>query len=409
MHVSKQKLLKRHITSKYNFIEETMYPSSYNKNISMCAKKTSEWVICKDCEYKVFHISDPKFEDHAFKTTHCFLSKSEVFNQYDLVIKPLNVNTIEETMNLEQNEMIDTIDIKMENIEIFDKLSVSGENDDDQKDAWWPKIQNIRGNVTDLSFSSRSSSMIKNVNAIDENNEDGRDNNNNDSTDLSALNEKNSTKDNWKIIWDIIDSNLKLKKNWLSADQLKDLLEKESRTKIILNSAQMFALISLVEINNEKQQWNENYVNSKNENIFVDKERIPDINMNSRKVSAKRHRKILSVNNDIQDISITKPDIRRLARRGGVVYVSGVIYEETLGKDLDTVAEIHNQSKSDPMNPCQFCNRSFALKSKLKTHLKKVHEGITMFEYCQCIFRKYECDLCKGVVKMKFTKKRKLR
>ncbi|KAI0315413.1 histone-fold-containing protein, partial [Amylostereum chailletii] len=47
----------------------------------------------------------------------------------------------------------------------------------------------------------------------------------------------------------------------------------------------------------------------------------------SRKVRAKRHRKILRDN--IQ--GITKPAIRRLARRGGVKRISGLIYEETRG------------------------------------------------------------------------------
>ncbi|KAJ7892087.1 histone-fold-containing protein [Mycena olivaceomarginata] len=45
------------------------------------------------------------------------------------------------------------------------------------------------------------------------------------------------------------------------------------------------------------------------------------------KGGAKRHRKILSDN--IQ--GITKPAIRRLARRGGVNRISGLIYEETRG------------------------------------------------------------------------------
>eukprot|EP00122_Pirum_gemmata_P020861 Pgem_evm1s19471 len=43
------------------------------------------------------------------------------------------------------------------------------------------------------------------------------------------------------------------------------------------------------------------------------------------KGGAKRHRKILRDN--IQ--GITKPAIRRLARRGGVKRISGLIYEET--------------------------------------------------------------------------------
>lgn len=45
------------------------------------------------------------------------------------------------------------------------------------------------------------------------------------------------------------------------------------------------------------------------------------------KGGAKRHRMILR--DHIQ--GITKPDIRRLARRGGVKRISGLIYEETRG------------------------------------------------------------------------------
>ena len=45
------------------------------------------------------------------------------------------------------------------------------------------------------------------------------------------------------------------------------------------------------------------------------------------KGGAKRHRKVLRDN--IQ--GITKPAIRRLAHRGGVKRISGLIYEETRG------------------------------------------------------------------------------
>merc|ERR1712226_734937 len=45
------------------------------------------------------------------------------------------------------------------------------------------------------------------------------------------------------------------------------------------------------------------------------------------KGGAKRHRKVLR--DSIQ--GITKPAIRRLARRGGVKRISGLIYEETRG------------------------------------------------------------------------------
>jgi len=45
------------------------------------------------------------------------------------------------------------------------------------------------------------------------------------------------------------------------------------------------------------------------------------------KAGAKRHRKVLRDN--IQGIS--RPAIRRLARRGGVKRISGLVYEETRG------------------------------------------------------------------------------
>ncbi|XP_023247032.1 histone H4-like [Copidosoma floridanum] len=50
------------------------------------------------------------------------------------------------------------------------------------------------------------------------------------------------------------------------------------------------------------------------------------------KGGAKRHRKVLRDN--IQ--GITKPAIRRLARRGGVKRISGLIYEETRGEIWNT-------------------------------------------------------------------------
>jgi histone H4 len=61
----------------------------------------------------------------------------------------------------------------------------------------------------------------------------------------------------------------------------------------------------------------------------------PNFNMSGRgkggkglgKGGARRHRKVLRDN--IQ--GITKPAIRRLARRGGVKRISGLIYEETRG------------------------------------------------------------------------------
>ncbi|KAJ6613171.1 histone-fold-containing protein, partial [Mycena sp. CBHHK59/15] len=49
------------------------------------------------------------------------------------------------------------------------------------------------------------------------------------------------------------------------------------------------------------------------------------------KGGAKRHRKILRDNIQGESFCITKPAIRRLARRGGVKRISGLIYEETRG------------------------------------------------------------------------------
>ena len=59
------------------------------------------------------------------------------------------------------------------------------------------------------------------------------------------------------------------------------------------------------------------------------------------KRGAKRHRKVLRDNIQVKYLSlkiftdfmqgITKPAIRRLARRGGVKRISGLIYEETRG------------------------------------------------------------------------------
>ncbi len=56
------------------------------------------------------------------------------------------------------------------------------------------------------------------------------------------------------------------------------------------------------------------------------------------KGGAKRHRKVLRDN--IQ--GITKPAIRRLARRGGVKRISGLIYEETRGvlKVLESLLDV---------------------------------------------------------------------
>jgi histone H4 len=58
------------------------------------------------------------------------------------------------------------------------------------------------------------------------------------------------------------------------------------------------------------------------------------------KGGAKRHRKVLRDN--IQ--GITKPDIRRLARRGGTKRISGLIYEETKGTIKDFLKNVINDA-----------------------------------------------------------------
>jgi histone H4 len=59
--------------------------------------------------------------------------------------------------------------------------------------------------------------------------------------------------------------------------------------------------------------------------IYVSRSFLPQGGKGLGKGGAKRHRKVLRDN--IQ--GITKPAIRRLARRGGVKRISGLIYDET--------------------------------------------------------------------------------
>ena len=60
------------------------------------------------------------------------------------------------------------------------------------------------------------------------------------------------------------------------------------------------------------------------------------------KGGAKRHRKILRDN--IQ--GITKPAIRRLARRGGVKRISGLIYEEKFERGTMNLHKLDGSEKS---------------------------------------------------------------
>ena len=68
------------------------------------------------------------------------------------------------------------------------------------------------------------------------------------------------------------------------------------------------------------------------------------------KGGAKRHRKVLRDN--IQ--GITKPAIRRLARRGGVKRISGLIYEETRG--VLKVSLLTSWSSSAHCSPTECCS-----------------------------------------------------
>jgi len=67
------------------------------------------------------------------------------------------------------------------------------------------------------------------------------------------------------------------------------------------------------------------------------------------KGGAKRHRKVLRDN--IQ--GITKPAIRRLARRGGVKRISGLIYEETRGVRAEGVPRERDPRCRDVHRACQ--------------------------------------------------------
>ena len=87
--------------------------------------------------------------------------------------------------------------------------------------------------------------------------------------------------------------------------------------------------------NSEKLSHFQTFVTSSTVSSQFHFHQINEIKMSGRgkggkglgKGGAKRHRKVLRDN--IQ--GITKPAIRRLARRGGVKRISGLIYEETRG------------------------------------------------------------------------------
>ncbi|XP_041038232.1 uncharacterized protein LOC121274919 [Carcharodon carcharias] len=98
------------------------------------------------------------------------------------------------------------------------------------------------------------------------------------------------------------------------------------------------------------------------------------------KGGAKRHRKVLRDN--IQ--GITKPAIRRLARRGGVKRISGLIYEETRGvlkvflenviRDAVTYTE-HAKRKTVTAMDVSLCSTAFVIMARTKQTARKSTGG----------------------------------
>eukprot|EP00565_Helicotheca_tamesis_P009559 CAMPEP_0185726946 /NCGR_PEP_ID=MMETSP1171-20130828/2766_1 /TAXON_ID=374046 /ORGANISM="Helicotheca tamensis, Strain CCMP826" /LENGTH=150 /DNA_ID=CAMNT_0028395397 /DNA_START=35 /DNA_END=488 /DNA_ORIENTATION=- len=122
------------------------------------------------------------------------------------------------------------------------------------------------------------------------------------------------------------------------------------------------------------------------------------------KGGAKRHRKVLRDN--IQ--GITKPAIRRLARRGGVKRISGLIYEETRGvlkvflenviRDSVTYTEHARRKTVTAMDVV------YALKRQGKTLL--VSEDKLFWEvvddYDGILLELHKDDLCLGLANVSF-------
>src|SRR5215204_5082471 len=87
------------------------------------------------------------------------------------------------------------------------------------------------------------------------------------------------------------------------------------------------------------------------------------------KGGAKRHRKILRDN--IQ--GITKPAIRRLARRGGVKRMNGLIYEETRGV-------LHHFLKNVIQGAITYCEHGRRKTvSSMDVVMAMKREGVTMY------------------------------
>ena len=93
------------------------------------------------------------------------------------------------------------------------------------------------------------------------------------------------------------------------------------------------------------------------------------------KGGAKRHRKILRDN--IQ--GITKPAIRRLARRGGVKRISGLIYDETRG-----VLKLFLENViRDAVTYTEHAKRKTVTSLDVIYALKR--QGRTLYGVCACI------------------------
>ncbi|MXQ88295.1 hypothetical protein E5288_WYG016977 [Bos mutus] len=96
------------------------------------------------------------------------------------------------------------------------------------------------------------------------------------------------------------------------------------------------------------------------------------------KGAAKRHRKVLRDN--IQ--GITKPAIRRLARRGGVKRISGLIYEETRG-----VLKVFLENVIwDAVTYTEHAKRKTVTAMDVVYTLKRQGRTIRHRKYCLCIF-----------------------
>ncbi|XP_038066779.1 histone H3, embryonic-like [Patiria miniata] len=105
------------------------------------------------------------------------------------------------------------------------------------------------------------------------------------------------------------------------------------------------------------------------------------------KGGAKRHRKVLRDN--IQ--GITKPAIRRLARRGGVKRISGLIYEETRG-----VLKVFLENViRDAVTYCEHAKRKTVTAMDVVYALKR--QGRTLYGFGGCSIDQSEGP-CKGYI-----------